>query len=60
MCLLQHGFTKTIDLRNTNPVLEPYHALLILREIWTSTFRYQILNLLNFGITDLTLLYFLL
>jgi hypothetical protein len=52
--------TKIADLRNTNPVLEPYHALLILHEIWASTFSYQIFDLLNFGITDLTLSYFLL
>jgi hypothetical protein len=60
MCLLQYGFTKIVNLRNTNPVLEPYRALRILHEIWASTFRYQILDLLNFGITDLTLSYFLL
>jgi hypothetical protein len=60
MCLLQYGFTKTIDTRNTNPILEPYRALLILREIWASTFRYQIFDLLNFGITDLTFSYLLL
>jgi hypothetical protein len=33
MCLLQYGFTKTDNLRNTNPVLEPYRVLLILHEI---------------------------
>jgi hypothetical protein len=60
MCLLQYGFTKTIDIQNTNPVLEPYRALLILREIWATTFYYQILDLLDFGITDLTFSYFLL
>ena len=60
MCLLQYGFTKTIDIRNTNLILKPYRALLILREIQASTFRYRILDLLNFGITDLALAYFLL
>ena len=54
MCLLQYGFTKTIDIRNTNLILKPYRALLILREIQASTFRYRILDLLNFGITNLT------
>jgi hypothetical protein len=51
---------KTINIRNTNPILKLYRALLILREIWASTFCYQILDLLNFGITDLTFSYFLL
>jgi hypothetical protein len=60
MRLLQYGLTKTVDLRNTNTVLEPYRALLMLREVWASTFSYQIFDLLNFGITDLTLSYFLL
>jgi hypothetical protein len=50
---------KTINLRDTNPVLEPDCALLIFREVWTSTFSYQIFRLLDFGITDLTLSYFL-
>jgi hypothetical protein len=50
----------TIDIRNTDPILEPYSALLILRELWTSTFRNQILNLLNFSITNLTFTNFLL
>jgi hypothetical protein len=59
MHFFQYGFTKTVDLRNTNPVLEPYRALLILREVWASTFSYQIFDLLNFDITDLTLSYFL-
>jgi hypothetical protein len=60
MCFLQYGFMKTFDIRKTNPILEPYRALLVLHEIWTSTFCYQILDLLNFGITDLTFSYFLL
>jgi hypothetical protein len=60
MCLLQYGFTNTVDTRDTNPVLEPYRALLVLREVWASTFSYQIFDLLNFDITDLTLSYFLL
>jgi hypothetical protein len=60
MCFLQYGFTNTVDLRNTNSVLEPYRALLIFREVWASTFSNQILDLLNFSITDLTLSYFLL
>jgi hypothetical protein len=46
MCLLQYGFMETIDIRNTNLILEPYRALLIVREIQTSTFCYQILDLL--------------
>jgi hypothetical protein len=60
MCLLQYGFTNTINLMNTNSVLEPYRSLLILCEVWASTFSYQIFDLLNFRITDLTLAYFLL
>jgi hypothetical protein len=60
MCLLQYGVTKSIDIRNTNLILEPYRALLILREIWASTLCYQILDLLNFGIADLIFSYFLL
>jgi hypothetical protein len=60
MCLLQYGFPKTIDIRNTDPILEPYRALLILCEIRASTLCYQILDLLDFGITNLTFTNFLL
>jgi hypothetical protein len=60
MGFLQYSLTKAINLRNTYPVLEPYNTLLILREFWTSTFSNQILNLLNFSITNLTLTNFLL
>jgi hypothetical protein len=59
MCFPQYGFTKAINLRDTNHVLEPDRALLILREVWASTFSYQIFDLLNFDITDLTLSYLL-
>jgi hypothetical protein len=58
MFFLQYGFMKTVDLRDTNPVLEPDRALLILCEVWTSSFCYQIFDLLNFDITDVTLSYF--
>jgi hypothetical protein len=54
MCLLQYGFSKTINIGNTDPILEPYRALLILRELWASTLCYQILDLLNLSITNLT------
>jgi hypothetical protein len=60
MCFLQYGFSNIVDLRNINSVLEPYRALLVFHEIWTSTFSYQIFDFLNFSNTDLTLLYFLL
>jgi hypothetical protein len=52
MGFLQYSLTKAINLRNTYPVLEPYCALLILREFWTSTLSNQILDLLDFSITD--------
>jgi hypothetical protein len=55
MGFFQYSLMKAIILRNTYPILEPYDALLILREFWTSTFSNQILNLLNFSITNLTL-----
>jgi hypothetical protein len=57
---LQPSLTEAINFRNTYPVLEPYCALIILRKLWTSTFSNQILDLLDFSITDLTLAYFLL
>jgi hypothetical protein len=60
MGLLQYNLMKAINLRNTYPVLEPYCALLILHEFWTSTFSNQIFDLLYFSITNLTLTYFLL
>jgi hypothetical protein len=60
MGFLQYSLTKTINLRNTYLVLEPYCALLILREFWTSTISNKILDLLNFSITNLTLTVFLL
>jgi hypothetical protein len=60
MGFLQNGFMEAVNLRNTYPVLEPYCALFILREVWTSTLCHQIFDLLNFSITDLTLAYFLL
>jgi hypothetical protein len=60
MGFLQNSFSEVVYLRNTYPVLEPYCALLILREVWTSTFSNQIFDLLDFSITDLTLVYFLL
>jgi hypothetical protein len=59
MGLLQYSLTKAINLRNTYPVLEPYCALLILREFWTSTFSNKILDLLYFSITNLTFANFL-
>jgi hypothetical protein len=55
MGFLQYSFMKAVNLTNTYPVLEPYYALLILREFWTSTFSNQILDLLDFSITNLTL-----
>jgi hypothetical protein len=54
MGLLFNSFTKTIDLRHTCPVLEPYGALLIFREFRTSSFSNQILNRLSFSITNLS------
>jgi hypothetical protein len=60
MGFLQYSLTKAINLRNTYPVLEPYGPLLILYELWASTFRNKILDLLNFGITNLTFTDFLL
>jgi hypothetical protein len=60
MGFLQYGLTKAVILRNTYPVLEPYCALLILREFWTSTFSDQIFDFLDFSITNLTLADFLL
>jgi hypothetical protein len=60
MGFLQYSLTEAINLRNTYPVLEPYCALLILCEFWTSTFGNKILDLLNFCITNLTLTDFLL
>jgi hypothetical protein len=59
MCFLQYGFMKIVNLRNTNHVLEPDRALVIFREVWTPTFCYQIFDLLNLDIIDLTLSYFL-
>jgi hypothetical protein len=50
---------KIVNLRNTNHVLEPDRALVIFREVWTPTFCYQIFDLLNLDIIDLTLSYFL-
>jgi hypothetical protein len=60
MGFLQNGLMEAVNLRNTYPILEPYCALLILREVWTSPFSHQILDFLDFSITDLTLAYFLL
>jgi hypothetical protein len=59
MGFLQYSLTKAINLKNTYPVLEPYCALLILREFWTSTFSNKILDLLYFSITNLTFVNFL-
>jgi hypothetical protein len=60
MGFLQYSLTEAVNLRNTYPVLEPYRALLILREFWTPTLSNQILDLLDFSITNLTLADFLL
>jgi hypothetical protein len=60
MSFFQYSLTKAINLRNTYPILELYSTLLILREFWHSTFRNQILNLLNFSITHLAFTNFLL
>ena len=60
MGFLQYGFTETVNLSNTYPVLELDCALFILREVWTSTFSHQIFDFLDFSIIDLTLAYFLL
>jgi hypothetical protein len=55
MSFFQYSLTEAINIRNTYPVLELYCALLILRELWTSTFSNQIFDLLDFSITNLTL-----
>jgi hypothetical protein len=55
MGFLHYGFMEAANLSNTYPILEPYCALSILHEIWTSTFNHQILDFLDFSITDLTL-----
>jgi hypothetical protein len=60
MGFLQYSLMKAINLWNTYPVLEPYDALLILCEFRTSTFSNEILDLLNFGITNLSFVDFLL
>jgi hypothetical protein len=60
MGFLQYSLTEAVYLKNTYPVLEPYYALLILREVWTSTLSNQIFDFLDFSITDLTLANFLL
>jgi hypothetical protein len=60
MGILQYRLAEDIYLKDTYPVLEPYGALLILCEVWTSTFSHQIFDFLDFSITDLTLAYFLL
>jgi hypothetical protein len=60
MSFLQYSLTEAVNLRNTYSVLEPYSALLILREFWTSTFSNLVFDLLDFSITNLTLTYFLL
>jgi hypothetical protein len=60
MSFLHYGFTETVNLRNTYPVLEPDCALIILREVQTSALCHKIFNLLNLGITNLTFTYFLL
>jgi hypothetical protein len=57
MGFLQYSLLEAINIRDTYPV-EPYCALLILCEFWTSTFSNQIFDLLDFSITDLSLLYF--
>jgi hypothetical protein len=59
MGFLQYSLTKAINIRNTYLVLEPYGALLILREFRTSTFRNKILDLLYLSITNLTFTNFL-
>jgi hypothetical protein len=59
MGFLQYSLTKAINIRNTYPILEPYGALLILHELWTSTFRNKILDLLYLSITNLTFTDFL-
>jgi hypothetical protein len=59
MRLLQYGLTKTINLSDTNPIFEPNCTMLIFRKVRASTFRYQIFDLLNFDITDLTFTCFL-
>jgi hypothetical protein len=60
MGFLQFSLTKAFNTRNTYPVLEPYGALLIFCESWTSTFSNQIFNLLYFSITNLPFADFLL
>ena len=60
MGFLQYSLTKVVNLRNTYPVLEPYCALLILREFWTSTFSNKILDLLYPSIDSLSFADFLL
>jgi hypothetical protein len=54
MTFFQYSLMEAINLWNTYPIFEPYSTLLILREFRNSTFCNQILNLLNFSITNLT------
>jgi hypothetical protein len=60
MSFFQYGLTETVNLRNTYPVLELDCALLILREVRTSTVCHQVFDLFNFSISNLTLSYLLL
>jgi hypothetical protein len=59
MGLFQNSLSKAFNIRNTYPVLEPHSALFIFREFRTSTLCYQILDLLNLSITNLTFTDFL-
>jgi hypothetical protein len=59
MGFLQYSLMEAVNLRNSYSVLEPYCALLILREFGTSTFS-KIFDLLDFSIIDLSFADFLL
>ena len=58
--LLQYSFPKTINIGNTDPILEPYRALFIFREFWTLLFSNQIPILLYLSIINLSFAKFLL
>jgi hypothetical protein len=52
--------SRRLSISGTHPVLEPYCALLILCEVWTSTCSHQIFDFMDVNITGLTLVYLLL
>jgi hypothetical protein len=54
MSFLENQFLNRFDVRNAQPILEPYHSFYIFTEIWAFPIYDQLLDLVDLFIIFLT------